>query len=56
MRAQANRSDQLRVLFYLTLRSAASGADDSELGDEGGGAPAAVSMTLEELMASLEAP
>ena len=45
----ANRSDELRVLFYLTFRA----ADGGQVGGEDGGrrATAADGLTLESLMA-----
>jgi len=48
----ANRSDQLRVLFYVTFRAAEGGG---ALGDEGGGAEADrdSTLSLEELVGSL---
>uniref|UniRef100_A0A7S3B7L4 Uncharacterized protein n=1 Tax=Haptolina ericina TaxID=156174 RepID=A0A7S3B7L4_9EUKA len=51
----ANRSDELRVLFYLTFRSTSSGVGDDELGDEGGGRGSDTTpLTLCELINALE--
>ena len=49
----ANRSDELRVLFYLTFRAADGGQAMGQAGREEGGrrATAADGLTLESLMA-----